>query len=360
MSLACHLTGSFLRPHSRPSRREAAADDRVCPRLSVICVASVVGSSFCGFCVFCGEHRYDLPMFTHLERLFQARPGRRVRLKDFDPGWAGTREARRLGRDALKERAKASLGKSLEKLSDAQERLYANDVYSVLIILQAMDAAGKDGIIKHVMSGINPQGCQVFSFKRPSDEELDHDFLWRYSRCLPERGRIGIFNRSYYEEVLVVRVHPEILARQKLPEGKRGATFWQQRNDDINHFERHLARNGTLILKFFLNLSRKEQKKRFIERLDDPDKHWKFSVADLEERKFWNDYQEAFEEMLTATSTTAAPWWVIPADNKWVSRALVGEIITREIKKLGLKRPSVSPLQQRALAKARRALVAEG
>jgi PPK2 family polyphosphate:nucleotide phosphotransferase len=298
-------------------------------------------------------------MFTRLERLFQARPGHRVRLKDFDPAWADSHEARRLGGSTLKDRAKASLVDSLQKLSDAQERLYANDIYSVLIVLQAMDAAGKDGIVKHVMSGINPQGCQVFSFKRPSDEELDHNFLWRYSRCLPERGRIGIFNRSYYEEVLVVRVHPEILARQKLPEGKRGATFWEQRYDDINHFERHLVRNGTLVLKFFLNVSKKEQKKRFIERLDDPDKHWKFSVADLEERKFWDAYQLAFDEMLKATSTKAAPWWVIPADHKWISRALVGEIITREIKKLGLKRPSIPPQQQKVLRAARRALVAE-
>ncbi len=298
-------------------------------------------------------------MPSHLERLFQVRPGRRLRIKDFDPAWVDAGAGRGHDDATLKERAKKSLSENLARLSDAQERLYANDVYSVLIVLQAMDAAGKDGIIKHVMSGINPQGCQVFSFKRPSDEDLDHNFLWRYSRCLPERGRIGIFNRSYYEEVLVVRVHPEILARQKLPEGKRGRKFWRQRYDDINEFERHLVRNGTLVLKFFLNVSRKEQKKRFIERLDDPDKHWKFSVADLEERKFWDAYQEAYEEMLEATSTKSAPWWVIPADHKWVSRALVSDIITREIRKLGLKRPGVTPEQQNALAKARRALVAE-
>ncbi len=298
-------------------------------------------------------------MPSHLERLFQVRPGRRLRIKDFDPAWVDAGAGRGHDDATLKERAKKSLSENLARLSDAQERLYANDVYSVLIVLQAMDAAGKDGIIKHVMSGINPQGCQVFSFKRPSDEDLDHNFLWRYSRCLPERGRIGIFNRSYYEEVLVVRVHPEILARQKLPEGKRGRKFWRQRYDDINEFERHLVRNGTLVLKFFLNVSRKEQKKRFIERLDDPDKHWKFSVADLEERKFWDAYQEAYEEMLEATSTKSAPWWVIPADHKWVSRALVSDIITREIRKLGLKRPGVTPEQQKALAKARRALVAE-
>lgn len=296
-------------------------------------------------------------MPPQVDRLFQVRPGHRVRLTDFDPAWVDSESG--IDSATLKERAKASLSESLAQLTDAQERLYANDVYSVLIVLQAMDAAGKDGIIKHVMSGINPQGCQVFSFKRPSDEDLDHNFLWRYSRCLPERGRIGIFNRSYYEEVLVVRVHPEILERQKLPEGKRGRKFWEQRYDDINHFERHLVRNGTLVLKFFLNVSKKEQRKRFIERLDDPDKHWKFSVADLEERKFWDGYQQAYEEMLEATSTKAAPWWVIPADHKWVSRALTGRIITGEIKKLGLKRPRVQAQQQKLLAKARRALLAE-
>jgi PPK2 family polyphosphate:nucleotide phosphotransferase len=280
-------------------------------------------------------------------------------MKDFDPAWAGTTGARRLGRDDLKARAKASLAASLEELSEAQERLYANDVYSVLIVLQGLDAAGKDGVIKHVMSGVNPQGCQVFSFKRPSDEELDHNFLWRYSRCLPERGRIGIFNRSYFEEVLVVRVHPDILARQRLPVQARGQALWEQRYEDINEFERHLVRNGTLVLKFMLNISRKEQKKRFLERLEDPDKHWKFSAADLEERRFWNDYQEAFEDMLNATSTNAAPWWVIPADNKWVSRALVGEVITRQIQKLGLERPIPSRAQQKELAKARQALLNE-
>jgi PPK2 family polyphosphate:nucleotide phosphotransferase len=222
-----------------------------------------------------------------------------------------------------------------------------------------MDAAGKDGLIKHVMSGLNPQGCQVFSFKRPSDEELDHNFLWRYSRCLPERGRIGIFNRSYYEETLVVRVHPEILSRQKLPPGKRGKGFWQARYDDINQFERHLSENGTLILKFFLNVSKREQKKRFLERLDRPDKNWKFSVADLEERKFWSDYQDAFEETLSHTSTPWSPWWVIPADNKWVARAIVSAVLIDRMKGLGLKRPQVSDAQREVLAKAKRQLMQE-
>jgi PPK2 family polyphosphate:nucleotide phosphotransferase len=295
-----------------------------------------------------------------LEREFRVKPGRRLRLKQHDPAWLGDKQLRALAGDELKERAKALIQQNLAQLADVQERLYANDVYSVLVVLQAMDAAGKDGLIKHVMSGLNPQGCQVFSFKRPSDEELDHNFLWKYSRCLPERGRIGIFNRSYYEETLVVRVHPEILSRQKLPPGKRGKRFWQARYDDINQFERHLSENGTLILKFFLNVSKREQKKRFLERLDRPDKNWKFAVADLEERNFWSDYQVAFEETLSNTSTSWAPWWVIPADNKWVARAIVSAVLIDRMKGLGLKRPQVSEAQRALLAKARRQLMQEG
>jgi PPK2 family polyphosphate:nucleotide phosphotransferase len=294
-----------------------------------------------------------------LEREFRVKPGRRLRLKRHDPAWLGNKQLRALAGDELKERAKALIQQNLAQLADMQDRLYANDVYSVLVVLQAMDAAGKDGLIKHVMSGLNPQGCQVFSFKRPSDEELDHNFLWRYSRCLPERGRIGIFNRSYYEETLIVRVHPEILSRQKLPPGKRGKRFWQARYVDINEFERHLSENGTLILKFFLNVSKREQKKRFLERLDRPEKNWKFSVADLEERKFWSDYQSAFEETLSHTSTAWAPWWVIPADNKWVARAIVSAILIDQMKGLGLKRPQVSEAQRALLAKARRQLMQE-
>jgi PPK2 family polyphosphate:nucleotide phosphotransferase len=294
-----------------------------------------------------------------LARQFQVKPGRRLRLKDHDPGWAGGEELRELKSDQLKERSRQYIQKNLDALSDAQERLYANDVYSVLVVLQAMDAAGKDGMIKHVMSGLNPQGCQVFAFKRPSDEDLDHNFLWRYSKCLPERGRIGIFNRSYYEETLIVRVHPEVLDRQKLPPGKRGDKFWDERYDDINRFERHLTRNGTLILKFFLNVSKKEQKKRFLERLDTPEKQWKFSLADLEERKFWDDYQRAFEETITHTSTKWAPWWVVPADNKWVARSVVSAVLARGIKSLGLKRPEPSAAQKALFAKARRQLLAE-
>ena len=286
-------------------------------------------------------------------------PGKKVRLKDYDPGWAVIPELVEFGKEAVTDRARELLAENLEELSQAQELLYANDVYSVLIVLQAMDAAGKDGTIKHVMSGVNPQGCQVFSFKAPSAEELDHNFLWRYMRALPERGRIGIFNRSYYEDVLVVKVHPEFLERQKLPPGKRNKEFWQDRYDDINRFERHLVRNGTLILKFFLNISREEQRKRFLERLDRPEKNWKFSASDMAERAYWDGYMEAFEDAFRATSTKWAPWHVIPANNKPVARALVAEVIVNAIRKLKLKPPTVSAEQRKGLAKVREQLMAE-
>jgi PPK2 family polyphosphate:nucleotide phosphotransferase len=291
-----------------------------------------------------------------VRRLFEVTPGAKCRLDRHDPAWAGDDEFKELRRDELKARAVQLLEENTRDLAAAQELLYASDTYSVLIVLQAMDAAGKDGTIKHVMSGVNPQGCQVFSFKQPSAEEIDHNFLWRYMRDLPERGRIGIFNRSYYEDVLVVRVHPEILASQRLPPGNRGNKFWNARFDDINAFERHLTRNGTIILKFFLHISKKEQKKRFLERLDREDKHWKFSFSDLKEREYWDDYQEAFEEALTHTSTEWAPWWVIPADHKWVSRALVAGIISRSIHSLGLEMPKLSAQQERQLAEARKKL----
>ncbi len=295
--------------------------------------------------------------FKKLQRLFQVQPGRRVQLKDRDPRWHGQDEFDELRKPELKARAVEFLQSNVAELAEAQELLYATDTYSVLIVLQAMDAAGKDGTIKHVMSGVNPQGCQVFSFKKPSDEEVDHNFLWRYTKGLPERGRIGIFNRSYYEDVLVVRVHPEILDRQKLPPGPRNDRFWRDRFDDINRFERHLTRNGTIVLKFFLHLSKEEQRQRFRERLDRPDKHWKFSFGDLEERAHWREYEKAFEEVLTHTSTDWAPWWIIPADHKWVTRALVAAIVTRTIEDLGLEAPRVTPEQERLLAKARRQLV---
>jgi PPK2 family polyphosphate:nucleotide phosphotransferase len=285
--------------------------------------------------------------------------GTRVDLTEYDPGWAVIPELAEAGKAVVQQAAKDALEQNLAALAEAQELLWANDVYSVLVILQAMDAAGKDGTIKHVMSGINPQGCQVFSFKVPSPEELDHNFLWRYSKALPERGRIGIFNRSYYEEVLVVKVHPEVLEKQKLPDGKRGDAFWEARYDDINRFERHLSRNGTLILKFFLNISKEEQKRRFLDRLDDPAKQWKFSLGDLAERQYWDDYQRAFEDALSATSTDWAPWYVIPANHKWAARALVAEVMITAMRELKLEAPTVSPEQQRLLAEARQRLVTE-
>jgi PPK2 family polyphosphate:nucleotide phosphotransferase len=299
---------------------------------------------------------------THkrIEHLFRVPSHGRVRLEDYDPAWAAREEFRDFKKEQLRARAEAYLRDNLGALSRAQEVLWANDRHAVLIVLQAMDAAGKDGTIKHVMSGVNPQGCQVFNFKRPSDEDIDHTFLWRYMRALPERGRIGIFNRSYYEDVLVVRVHPEILDTQKLPPGKRRGRFWEDRYDDINRLERHLTRNGTLVLKFFLNVSKEEQLRRFLARLDDPSKHWKFSDSDVEERAHWDEYQEAFEETFRRTSTPWAPWWVIPADHKWVARVLVAAIITRAIQDLGLKMPVVSPQRERDLQEARRRLQGEG
>jgi PPK2 family polyphosphate:nucleotide phosphotransferase len=291
--------------------------------------------------------------------LFRVPPGKKVRLKDHDTGWAQTKEMKELGKSDIKERAREILDRNLEDLAEAQELLYADDRYSVLIVLQAMDAAGKDGTIKHVMSGVNPQGCQVFSFKKPSAEELDHNFLWRYMRCLPERGRIGIFNRSYYEDVLVVKVHPELLDQQKLLPGKRGKAFWEARYEDINAFERHLVRNGTVILKFFLNVSRDEQKRRFLERLERAEKHWKFSASDLAERAFWDNYMTAYEDALGATSTDYAPWYVVPADNKWVTRAVVADILTTTIRALDLRYPEVTEEQRHALADARKKLMNE-
>jgi PPK2 family polyphosphate:nucleotide phosphotransferase len=294
--------------------------------------------------------------FKEVRRLFQVPTRGRVRLGGYDPGWAASKQFKDLTKDELKARASEFLQKNVADLADAQERLYASDTHSVLIVLQASDAAGKDGTIKHVMSGVNPQGCQIFAFKKPSSEELDHNFLWRYMKALPERGRIGIFNRSYYEDVLVVRVHPEFLG--KLPGTDRGRDFWQDRYDDINAFERHLARNGTLVLKFFLNVSKKEQRQRFLERLERPEKNWKFSFGDLEERKHWSEYRQAFEQMVQNTSTKWAPWWVIPADHKWVTRTLVAAIITRSIDGLGVAFPKVSDKDRQRLADVRNELLA--
>jgi PPK2 family polyphosphate:nucleotide phosphotransferase len=290
---------------------------------------------------------------------FRVEAGEKFRLKDHDSGWAQTKELKELGKEVVKERASEILQESREELATAQDLLYADDRYAVLIILQAMDAAGKDGTIKHVMSGVNPQGCEVHSFKKPSDEELDHTFLWRCMKRLPERGRIGIFNRSYYEDVLVVKVHPESLERQRLPPGGRGRKFWEARYDDINAFERHLIRNGTVILKFFLNVSRKEQKRRFLDRLDRPEKNWKFSAADVAERAFWDQYTDAYEAALRATSTKHAPWYVVPADDKWFTRAAVAGILTSTIHSLDLKYPEVTEAQRLALAEARKQLESE-
>jgi PPK2 family polyphosphate:nucleotide phosphotransferase len=293
-----------------------------------------------------------------LDRL-RVQPGKKFRLADHDTGWAQTPELVEAGKGTVKERAQAILEENLAELTEAQELLYADGRYAILIVLQAMDAAGKDGTIKHVMSGVNPQGCQVFSFKKPSAEELSHNFLWRCMRCLPERGRIGIFNRSYYEDVLVVKVHPEWLDSQRLPPGKRGKKFWEARYEDINAFEHHLTRNGTAILKFFLHVSKKEQKRRFLERLERPEKHWKFSTSDLAERAHWDAYQEAYEDALAATSTEWAPWYVVPADHKWVSRTVVADVLTSAIKGLDLHYPEVTEEQHRALAKAREQLEKE-
>jgi PPK2 family polyphosphate:nucleotide phosphotransferase len=290
-----------------------------------------------------------------LAQQFLVKPHTKVRLQDWDTAWAGTAPLRKLKGEELKTEVRETIHRNLQELCDAQELLFASDRYALLIVLQGMDASGKDGLVKHVMSGLNPQGCQVKSFKRPSDEELEHDFLWRYAKALPQRGRIGIFNRSHYEDVLVVRVHPEWLDRQKLP-SKRGHSLWEHRYEEINQFERHLARNGTVILKFFLHLSKKEQKRRLLERLEDPTKHWKFSAADLAERAFWSDYVEAYEDALSATSTKHAPWFIIPADHKLVARVLVSEILTRTIVGLDLKFPELTEEQRVALAKAKKLL----
>ena len=294
-----------------------------------------------------------------LEQQFRVKPGKRLRLKEHDPGWSGDKEMRTLKGDALKERAKAFIQENLGRLEAAQERLYANDVYSVLIILQAMDAAGKDGMIKHVMSGLNPQGCQVFSFKRPSDEELDHNFLWRYSRCLPERGRIGIFNRSYYEETLVVRVHKNFLDGQKLPPDVKTKDLWKRRYQDITSFERYLSHNGVMVLKFFLHISKEEQRQRFLARIDDPGKNWKFSLNDVREREHWDEYMDAYEDTIRHTASKHAPWYVVPADNKWFTRLVVASAIVTNLNALDLDYPKLDEEGLKALEEARKSLAAD-
>jgi PPK2 family polyphosphate:nucleotide phosphotransferase len=288
-----------------------------------------------------------------LSEHFRVSDGRKFRLKDVDPG-----DTLHLEQDD-KAKAEAALATGVDALAELQDTLYAQDRWAVLLIFQAMDAAGKDGAIKHVMSGINPQGCQVFSFKAPTSQDLDHDYLWRCMQCLPERGRIGIFNRSYYEETLVVRVHPELLAKQKLPKQVLGKDVWRRRYQDIRSFERYLSNNGVLIRKFFLHVSRKEQKRRFLERLEKPDKNWKFSSADARERGFWKDYMEAYEDTIRATASQEAPWYVVPADNKWFTRLVVAAAVVDGLHSLDLKYPEVDEAQRKELAAARRALNAE-
>jgi PPK2 family polyphosphate:nucleotide phosphotransferase len=277
--------------------------------------------------------------------------GKKFQLKDFDP--ASTAHVH------SKEHAQQLLDKGIADMRGLQDKLYAQDRWAVLIILQGMDAAGKDGLIKHVMSGVNPQGCQVYSFKQPSVEELNHDFMWRSNQRLPERGHIGIFNRSYYEELLVVRVHPKILQNERVPEELMTNNIWQERFEDIRNSERYLARNGTVVRKFFLNLSRKEQKKRFLERLDNPEKNWKFSAADASERQFWDKYMDAYEEMIAETASKHAPWYVVPADNKWYTRMVVAAAIVDALAELKLSYPTVSAEQRKELAAARKELAAK-
>jgi PPK2 family polyphosphate:nucleotide phosphotransferase len=283
---------------------------------------------------------------------FRIIKGKGFRLKNFNP-------SETCGLKLDKGEAAELLQRGTEWLAEEQDMLYAQDRWSLLLIFQAMDAAGKDGTIKHVMSGVNPQGCQVFSFKQPSAEELSHDFMWRYTKSLPERGRIGIFNRSYYEEVLVVRVHEEILKRQRLPPPFVGKRIWDERLADIAHLEDYLTRQGVIILKFFLNLSREEQKKRFMKRLDRPDKHWKFAPSDVGERQFWDDYMDAFEQAIRATSSEHAPWYVVPADNKWFTRLVVAAAIVEVVESLDLTYPKVDAAKKKELAAARAALAQE-
>ena len=281
---------------------------------------------------------------------FRITKGKDFRLKDIDPG--DTLEF--TGED--KPKATEALANGVAALSHYQEMLFADDSRSLLLIFQAMDAAGKDGAIKHVLSGVNPQGCDVHSFKAPTSEDLDHDYLWRSTKVLPNRGHIGIFNRSYYEEVLVVRVHPALLEKQKLPRELVTKHIWQERFEDIRNFEQYLARNGVVILKFFLHLSKKEQKRRFMERLENPDKHWKFSSADMAEREYWDQYMEAYEDMIRHTATKYAPWYVVPADNKWFTRVVVAAAIIQALADLGLQFPAVGKPKLKELAAARMAL----
>jgi PPK2 family polyphosphate:nucleotide phosphotransferase len=297
-----------------------------------------------------GSHspRFPMKMSRKLVKLYRVEDGKQFRLKDYDPAHtAGVQ---------TKEQAKQLLEEGVAKLAELQDKLYAQDNWTLLLIFQAMDAAGKDGVIKHVMSGVNPQGCQVYSFKTPSAEDLDHDYMWRTMTRMPERGRIGIFNRSYYEEVLVVRVHPELLKAEKIPSPLMTKDVWKERFEDIRSFERHMTRSGVVIRKFFLNVSKKEQKRRFLARLDAPQKNWKFSAADIRERSFWDDYMEAYQEMIRRTATPDAPWHVIPADNKWFMHLAVSAAIVHTLEDLDLSYPTVDAARAKELAAARKLL----
>jgi PPK2 family polyphosphate:nucleotide phosphotransferase len=282
---------------------------------------------------------------SKLSKPYRIDHGKKFRLKEFDPGATAHIQS--------KEHAKELLEKSIAEMAELQDKLYAQDRWAVLLIFQAMDAAGKDGAIKHVMSGVNPQGCQVYSFKAPSSEDLNHDFLWRTTKCLPERGHIGIFNRSYYEEVLVVRVHSDILKNERLPDELVSKKTWEERFDDIQNFERYLSNNGVVVRKFFLNLSKAEQKRRFLGRLETPEKNWKFSAADVRERECWDDYMTAYEEMIAATSSSRSPWYVVPADNKWYTRLVVAAAIVDTLQELKLAYPKVDPEKRKQLQAAR-------
>ena len=279
---------------------------------------------------------------------FIATPGKKIVLKDYDPGFTAHYKN--------KTEASAKLRKDIERLAKYQDVLYAQNTFSLLVILQAMDTAGKDGTIRHVMSGVNPQGTQVHSFKSPSAEELDHDFLWRSAKALPERGSIGIFNRSYYEEVLIVRVHPEMLERQQLPPTAKGKDIWEHRFDEINDFEKHLVSSGTVVLKFFLHLSKDEQKRRLLARVNTPEKNWKVSVADARERAHWDEYMLAFEETLNRTSTEQAPWYIIPADNKWFTHTVVADVIIEKLKALKLSYPAMNEEHEQQLVEVKELL----
>jgi PPK2 family polyphosphate:nucleotide phosphotransferase len=283
-----------------------------------------------------------------LAKPYRVEDGKQFRLKDFDP--ADT------GRMRSKQHAAAALQNGIDQLRDWQDKLYAQDQWAALLIFQAIDAAGKDSTIKHVMSGVNPQGCQVYSFKAPSEEELNHDYLWRTSQRLPARGRIGIFNRSYYEEVLVVRVHDNLLKQEKIPTSLISKKIWEQRFEDICAFERYLSHNGIMICKFFLNLSKAEQSKRFLARLEEPEKNWKFSPADIHEREYWDDYMAAYEDMIRNTATSAAPWYVVPANHKWFTRLVVAAAVVETLEGLNLSYPSVDPQKRKELEKTRQLL----